>query len=184
MTLAPIPAALLARFSLWLMLDFDGVLHPNCPMPGRPEAEQQLWCYIPRLEAVLRRHTHVGIVITSSHRKDTSLSVMSRRFSPDIRERIVGVTPVLPDGSAGPGARQTEVQAWLDAYGQQNIPWVALDDIIDLYTTGASVVEAKDGFRDQETADLDCALNDPSAWAKSHPVPPAWMPRTLWVPGC
>lgn len=175
-----VPDVSLMPFRIWLMLDFDGVVHSNVPLASRPPQERKKWCYVARLESVLRRHPHVGIVITSSHRLDTSLRTMRSRFSPDIRSRIVGMTPKLAE--TGQGSRQLEVEAWLKA-SQSSLPWLALDDIVDLYRTGACVVEARDGFRNQEAADLEHALQDPIRWAKAHPVPPTWMPRTLWVPG-
>jgi hypothetical protein len=170
-------------FNCWLMLDFDGVTHSNFPLTTRPPEERKRWCYISNLETVLRRHPLVGIVVASTHRRDSSLAEMRSRFSPDIRARMVGATPVLDPSPSGPGSRQIEVMAWLTAHHQENTPWLALDDIVDLYSPGACVVEARDGFREQDAAALETALNDLPAWAKAHPVPELEAPRTLWVPG-
>ena len=54
-----------------LFLDFDGVLHPlhdNVPTPENhdnvPTPADQLFCYLPRFEAVMRDFPMVKIVIS------------------------------------------------------------------------------------------------------------------------
>lgn len=49
-------------------LDFDGVLHPFFPRPDRSDEENQLFSYLPRLEAVLQEFGDWQIVIASSWR--------------------------------------------------------------------------------------------------------------------
>lgn len=173
---------ILDHLSQLLMLDYDGVLHSNFPQQSRPPEERQPFCYLPRLETVLRRHPDVGIVITSTHRLGTSLGQLTRKFSPDIRARVLGSTPVLKNNSSGPGSRQREVLAWLKQNRFEDIPWIALDDIAELYQTGACLVVTDEGFRDQEEKDLEAALSNPVAWAQSHPVPAPDTTNKLWVP--
>jgi len=91
-----------------LFLDFDGVLHP--------EGEDHIlnggadFCFLPRLEALLREFPHVNIVISSSWREQLLYETLLKPFSSDIRDRILGATPPSglglppPDESAEPDA--------------------------------------------------------------------------------
>ena len=77
----------LAFQSCVVFLDFDGVTHPE---PCRSDA---LFCFLPRIEEVLREHPEVDIVISSSWRLEFSLEQLRGHFSADIASRVVGVTP-------------------------------------------------------------------------------------------
>ena len=74
-----------------LLLDFDGVLHP--------EGEDHFlnggsdFCFLPRLEALLREFPHVKIVISSSWREQLLYKTLLKPFSSDIRARVLGATP-------------------------------------------------------------------------------------------
>ena len=70
-----------------LFLDFDGVLHRYTAPSNR------LFVRIVHFERVMRQFPEWQIVISSSWREYVRLEVMRRRFSADIAERIVGVTP-------------------------------------------------------------------------------------------
>ena len=112
-----------------LMLDFDGVLHPD-PCPGG----DLLFCRLPVLEEVLREFPAVEIVITSTWRQTRSLSELKEFFSPDIAQRIIGATPNWQDHAElaeqiGPSyIRSVEIEAWLRIRGQPWLQWLALDD--------------------------------------------------------
>ena len=103
-----------------IFLDFDGVLH------SIQAEEGEGFQHIPALEAVLRDHPSVNIVITSSWRYHENLEQLRLRFSPDIRPRIIDVTPTL-EPTWQQFARFLEISAWIeknDYYGD----WIALDD--------------------------------------------------------
>lgn len=99
-----------------LYLDFDGVLHPL----GWPVEHFKL---LPRLEAILREFPHTSVVVTSSWRQAESLEKLRQYFSPDIRARIVGVTPHDAEGTS----RMDQVLMHLKATGWTG-PFLALDD--------------------------------------------------------
>lgn len=110
-----------------LFLDFDGVLHPEpCFDSGR------LFCFLPRLENILRDFTDVEIVISSTWRETRSLDTLRDFFHPDIRHRIIGVTPKWSEHSELFDVigyqRQTEVEAWLRASSEPWARWLAIDD--------------------------------------------------------
>jgi len=71
-----------------IFLDFDGVLHPDPCFD-----KDKLFICLPRLEQVLREFHSIRIVISSTWRLTRSLSDLKLFFSPDIANRIVGVTP-------------------------------------------------------------------------------------------
>jgi hypothetical protein len=72
-----------------IFLDFDGVLHPFLDRSGA-----KAFCYMPRLEKVLREFPSVQIVIASTQREVVSLALLKEQFTSDIAARIVGATPV------------------------------------------------------------------------------------------
>ncbi|MEX3984252.1 HAD domain-containing protein [Paraburkholderia sp. EG287A] len=103
-------------FARWLFVDFDGVLHPG--LAGT-------LCYRDRLEAFLLEHTDIGVVLSTSWRLHYTHDELRRLFSSSIRERIVGVTPALPDSTRA--QRYSEIQVWLRRHGGGR-RWAALDD--------------------------------------------------------
>ncbi len=105
-----------------LFLDIDGVLHPDPPQP-----DQRLRS-LPRLISVLRDFTQVEVVISSLWREHLSLDQLRELFPIELRERIIGVTPIAEriDGWL-PARREGEILEWLQASGRIDEPWFALD---------------------------------------------------------
>ncbi len=110
-----------------LFLDFDGVLHPE--HEREPTPAEQVFCHLPRFEAVMRDFPAVEIVISSMWRYEFTLNELRKRFSPDIAARIVGMTPESErmDGYL-PARREGEILDWIIANSREGVPWVALDD--------------------------------------------------------
>jgi hypothetical protein len=105
-----------------LLLDFDGVTHP---IGGQPGATLP-FVYLPALEDLVRKWADVHIVISSSWREHHTLEELREFFSEDLRQRVIGVTPLI-QCEAGRGQRQKECHAWL----RLNAPeaaWIAIDD--------------------------------------------------------
>ena len=140
-----------------LFLDFDGVLHP---MSARLNAES--FCYLPRLENVLREFSNVMIVITSTQREHLSLPILTRCFSVDIADRIIGITPMLTIKNAEDIAesRYREILAYLSGNSKK---WVALDDDITLFPCNCpELILCNDGFHDAEDVALRAVLKQTS----------------------
>lgn len=95
-----------------LMLDIDGVLHPG---------QSGTLIYLPLLEAWLRAHPDVDVVISSNWRETHTLDELRNFFSIELRERVIGCTPVLPDCT-----RLDEILCVVREYGVTQ--WAALDD--------------------------------------------------------
>lgn len=105
-----------------LFLDFDGVLHPA--------QGGELFSSLPLLEGVLRDAAHVRIVISSTWREVHTLDEIRMFFSADLRDRVVGVTPLRIPARAvsrrlAKFRRHAECWAWLGERGEQ---WLALDE--------------------------------------------------------
>jgi hypothetical protein len=126
-----------------LFLDFDGVLHPV------GSTEKQYFSRLPLLEKFLRDDAPCWqVVISSSWREYFTLQQLIDRFSPDLRNRIIGSTPADDDRSlhttwgaqASLYPREVQIRHFLAQRGLNTENWVALDDM-------------KGWFRDAETND-------------------------------
>ncbi|MCR6478389.1 HAD domain-containing protein [Variovorax sp. ZS18.2.2] len=139
-----------------LFLDFDGVLHP--------EGEDRIYdggvdfCFLPRLEALLREFPFVKIVISSSWREHLLNKTLLKPFSSDIRTRIAGVIPPSGFGLQPPYRnREGEILAWLQIHDVVDEPWVALDDAywqFDQCKDHLVVCGSFTGFDDRASAEL------------------------------
>ncbi|MFA9275572.1 MAG: HAD domain-containing protein [Candidatus Aquirickettsiella gammari] len=110
-----------------IFLDFDGVLHPE------PCYDQnQLFCFLPRLEKILHEFPHVSVVVSSTWRDTRSLDTLRDFFDVAIRHRIIGATPHWRERvelfEVIGYQRQTEIEAWLRDSGEPWLPWIAIDD--------------------------------------------------------
>lgn len=110
-----------------LLLDFDGVLHPeHCH-------ESRHFCCLPILEDALRQVPECQVVITSTWRLEQPFEALRRRFSREIAVRIAGITPTFSDLKQVPNTllsypREAECHAWRWANGVAHLPWLAVDD--------------------------------------------------------
>lgn len=141
-----------------IFLDFDGVLHPRAPA-GR------YFSNIPRLETVLRDYQFLEIVISSSWRENYNIETLRQHFSPDMRDRIVGVTPILflDPFQEILGSRWREVVAYLEQSGSQDRQWLALDDEEGLYSPDCpNLIKCHSliGLDEQVEAELRRRLNE------------------------
>lgn len=138
-----------------LFLDFDGVLHRY----GDKIADYLQ--YLPRLEAVLREHTHVFVVVCSDWRKHHSMEELQSFFAPDLGPRIIGVTPRLGAKESKldqRGIRHREAKAWL-LENALTAPWIAMDDDPLNWLPGDPLVFCDDGFTDIEEDSLRLILH-------------------------
>jgi hypothetical protein len=139
-----------------LFLDFDGVLHPIGNAPGGLDNFNKL----PMLEAWLRDHDHVNVVISSSWRAIMDLDDMKQLFSEDLRERVISV---CPDVSAKPKPfywRYEEIQAWVNQSGYEG-HWLALDDAVNEFPDGFEglvICESSVGITDDAISDLTAKM--------------------------
>jgi hypothetical protein len=145
-----------------LMLDFDGVLHPE----GGTHFSR-----LPMLEHWLRAHPDVDVVITSAWREHESLSQLQAYFSEDLRPRIIGVTPMYHrlDGRdrswdqaneipTTPRQREVEIRRWVYDSADRTRPWVALDDQASLFhpaTVQLVLTRPKVGLTTKNLEELD-----------------------------
>lgn len=140
-----------------LFLDFDGVTHPE----GCRTAD--LFCRLPLIEGVLLRHPHVQIVVSSSWRKNRPLEELRQRFRLELRERVVGCTPLARQDPCEPAmgyVREIECLTWLQAH-RQDVQWVALDDNPLLFQKDCPnllAIDGRVGFTEVDALRLDARL--------------------------
>lgn len=138
-----------------IFLDFDGVLHPFTE-----RCTDRAFCYLPRFESVLRDFPRTKVVVTSSQREERSVDELRTLFSADIANLVLGATPIAPIRSLEElaGSRHREILAFLG--GEQNPPWVALDDDATLFNLGCpNLILCDDGFGAREEARLRNVLS-------------------------
>lgn len=116
MTTSTAPAQVVALFT-----NFEGVLHTPA-LDDFIEFE-----FLPELENVLRDYPQVFVVVMSEVRNSATIHQLREPFSPDIRPRIMGVTPELVTGRARETGRVSEIEAYLKEIGGAHLPWVAID---------------------------------------------------------
>lgn len=119
-----------------IFLDLDGVLRRN----GAPLYALEADCLL-AFETAVERIPGARIVITSSWREGFSLEEIRAHFSPDIRPRIVAVTPIAQElDDAEPFRRHREVLAYLEDRTAPGLAWVAVDDNSQHYPPGAPLI--------------------------------------------
>jgi len=115
-----------------LFLDFDGVLHPD---PCFDEA--RLFEHAPILAAALTPYADVAVVLSTAWRTQRKLTELVAPLPAGLRERVIDVTPPCVFGEAPvellPYRRQAECVQWLRARGEEQLPWLALDDRASLF---------------------------------------------------
>lgn len=124
-----------------LFLDFDGVLHPRTSGTFR---------HAPLIEALLRRHPSLAVVVSSSWKLQMPLSELREWFAKDVQNQIVGVTPDLAPCA---GFRQTEIEQWLRSNPSKF--FLALDDERSLFGHNVSWVHWTDNTTGLTTQDIE-----------------------------
>jgi len=130
---------------MWIFLDIDGVLFPEKKF-DKPVPQEDYMKFDPdclnEFESVLRIFTEAKVVISSSWREIFPFEVIPPLFSPDIKARIVGATPLLEIKIIHnfQFLRHQEVLEYLRQNQAESSRWVAVDDIPEHYPPNAPVV--------------------------------------------
>ncbi|MFN7152404.1 MAG: HAD domain-containing protein [Acidovorax sp.] len=139
-----------------LFLDFDGVTHPlHCH-------ESKHFSCLPGIESALRKMPEIEVVISSTWRLQYSLTELRSRFSSDIADRVVGVTPVgverefCPDRLLG-YPRHAECWEWMHVNRPYSDAWLAMDDrpfLFRPFFKGLVVTDGRTGAQGAVLSDL------------------------------
>ncbi len=130
---------------MWIFLDIDGVLVPEKKF-DKPVPQEDYMKFDPdclnEFESVLRIFTEAKVVISSSWREIFPFEVIPPLFSPDLKVRIVGATPLLETKIIHnfQFLRHQEVLEYLRQNQAESSRWVAVDDIPEHYAPNAPVV--------------------------------------------
>lgn len=169
-----------------LFVDFDGVLHTQniflrrCSPADRrflPDDEKRfvtrnhqrivaadgkLFTHAERLALTLDTvsvDVDIRIVISSSWRTHFSLEKLTAFLPARIQHRVVGMTPML-DPANPDGIRRLECETWLNMRGMACCPWLALDDMPELFFAGRhapvppNLVWCRDMFGEMEAEEF------------------------------
>ena len=130
-----------------LFLDFDGVTHPlHCH-------ESKHFCWLSGIEDGLRHVPSTEVVVSSTWRIQYPLVALRARFSADVAERVVGMTPHQVSLDAVPARflgfpRHAECIAWMRANRQSHDVWLAIDDrpyLFEPFFSGVVVTDSRSG---------------------------------------
>lgn len=160
---------------LLLFLDFDNVMHwcgHELPMSRTEE-----------LARIVGAHPELDIVISSSWRESFTLDELKDLFPEEIAERIIGATPVIEpkmelneEGelvAQEHGLREEEIGQFLQEHHWEGVPWVALDDALDLFHNPENLILVQEGIGPETIAEVDHWV----AGVKGQPVLGPPQPR-------
>jgi hypothetical protein len=116
-----------------IFLDFDGVLRRESSPKSRLDAD----C-IESFEDAVQSQAEARIVIASTWRLVHGLDALRSYFSEEVRGRVEGITPDIPDVENY--VRHAEVLAYLNRRGLQNTRWIAVDDDAEQFKPGAPLI--------------------------------------------
>ena len=148
--------------STTLFVDFDGVTHPI----GLSSESEKCFCQLSLIEGVLRAFPDISIVLSTSWRISFPLEKCLRKFSPDIKVRVVDVTPSRPSRHDLPVElynydRHLEVFHWLRMYREPYDKWVALEDQpwrYQPFCPNVMLIDPTTGFTDADASKLTAYL--------------------------
>ncbi|WP_230479124.1 HAD domain-containing protein, partial [Kingella kingae] len=123
-----------------------------------PSHKHFLFSNVPIFEQFFRlpENQHVQFVISSTWRNQYALSDLKHFFSPDFRERIIGITPTLTR-IAWTGSREREIGVWRNEHNRLSEPWIALDDMPKFFEPECANVfycQAQTGFTEKDYSAL------------------------------
>lgn len=150
---------------IYVFMDFDGVTHPWGGV-------EDFRC-LPLIEDVLRRHEEARIIISSDWRVLFAMPKLVARFSPDLRERVIGGSPHLvpKNGMELRGLREKEAMLWLAQHVSDvdAALWCAIDDAPGNWLTRERLVltDFKTGFTEEDVGIFDRILTG----LKTNPQP-------------
>lgn len=140
-----------------IFLDIDGVLHPD------PAMAEQAFCQRHLLWPMLSARPNLKVVISSDWRKRYSLSELADFITSGgdmaLKQRFVGVTPVLPGALHEYRGRERECLAWLTQHSAGEQSWVALDDVAGNFTFGSPQLVLTNYQTGLTETDIDAALS-------------------------
>ncbi len=119
---------------MYIFLDIDGVLvkeddDTSSDLPI--DLEEDFAKFDPdcleKFEAVIRQFAMCQIVISSSWREIFPLTTIKNLFSPDIAEKVIGVTPLATRPVKY--YRYHEIISYLESNKLSQEEWIAIDDI-------------------------------------------------------
>lgn len=132
-----------------IFLDFDGVVHDQFDPPFFvPE-------YLALIENVLKDFPGVCIVISSDWRLSYSLNDLCEFLEP-IGKRVIGQTP-----NVNFRRRFHEIEKYLTDTGHEDVPWIAIDDKVELFPTDAPLILTNGyGITPENAGELRVALEE------------------------
>lgn len=169
-----------------IFLDFDGVLHgPDCAETRRcsPTSAKYLkddekkwlstktWQRVVSLDEPLFKHAgllsdvldecamDIKVVVSSSWRIHFETPRLASFLPASLAQRVIGATSIL-DASNPDGIRLAEIEDFLNRRAMRGTPWLALDDMPELFVAGrdepepANLIWCRNQFDDSAAAEL------------------------------
>ena len=146
----------------YLFVDFDGVLHPS-PSKGELFSQSKIFC-----DSLVNHKDNFLIVMSSSWRETYDYEDIIEAFEPTIRDRVVGVTPIL-ENNLHPLGRYHEIIAYCEQNQILDSDWVAIDDMAHLFPKKCPnliLTNPQTGITEKELQILENLLRKPKNQAK------------------
>lgn len=128
---------------MYLFLGINGVMRRRNSDRTKFESE----C-LQNLENILDNFRFVKIVISSTWRLHYSLETIKKRFTPSLRNLVVGATPNLLANS-----RYHEILVYLEKCKGKENAWLAIDDETNTFPLNCPIIQCDS----QEGFDQNCA---------------------------
>lgn len=156
---------------MYIFLDLDGVLvredQPGVKIDHSIILEDEDIFKFERecqdiFEAVINKHDHARIVISSSWIEICTIDTIKSLFVASVAAKIMGATPRAREACNDPEKyyRHLEVLDYIKQHALESVPWVAIDDIREHYAPIAPIIVTNPytGFRQIDAERLDYFL--------------------------
>ncbi len=146
----------------YIFVDFDGVLHPS-PSNGEIFSQSKIFS-----EKLYQHKNNFHIVISSSWRETYDYEDIVEAFDANIRDRVIGVTPIL-ENNLHPLGRYNEIISYCKDNNILESDWLAIDDMPHLFPKDCPnliVTNPKTGITEKELELLESFLNKPKSQLK------------------
>jgi hypothetical protein len=148
--------------TIYLFLDFDGVLQVFFPSDDYTDEENDYFAFAKNVEKVIVEYEDkldIKIVLSTSWRYSHTLDRLKAYLPKGLADKVIGVTPMEDDKKPRyTFPREDECRQFM-VENNFTGPWLALDDCPDMFYTMENVFYCPNHFREPEADRLRKSLD-------------------------